>query len=76
MLVPIDGSGDFAQLYSNATGHRVNPDLLRLYALWWDLSEIGGYLSYFRSPHTDNDDAKESWHNLQHCIDADQRWPV
>ncbi len=74
MLLP-DGPDVIAQEYVNSTGHQLKPDLLHLYALWWDLSEVGGYLAYFSGPHTDSDDTWESWHNLQMFIAADQRWP-
>lgn len=74
MLVS-NASDGVALQYSQLTGHRVNADLLRLYALWWDLSEIGGYITHFNGPHADNRDAEESWQNLRLFIDADRRWP-
>ncbi len=61
------------QQYRDATGHGVNRHLLKLYALWWDLSEIGGYLAQFRAAHADTEDSQEAWRNLQYFIRADER---
>jgi len=75
MLVPASGPSSLADQYTNRTGHQINEDLLRLYAFWWDLSEIGIYLALLRAPHTDTDDIRAAWRNLQMFIQADIRWP-
>lgn len=74
MLVHPDGHDSLAEQYSDTAGHAVSPDLLRLYALWWDLSETGVYLARFRAPHSDTEDDQESWLNLQHFVSVGQRW--
>ncbi len=76
MLFPLTGADSLAQQYSDATGHVVDKDSLHLYALWWDLCEIGIYLSEFRSTHRDTEDIRVAWRSLQHFIDADRRWPT
>ena len=76
MLFPLTGADSLAQQYSDATGHVVDADSLRLYALWWDLCEIGIYLSEFRSAHRDTEDIRVAWRSLQHFVDADRRWPT
>jgi aminoglycoside phosphotransferase (APT) family kinase protein len=59
-----------ARRYSRATGHEVDPNLLQLYALWWDLCEIGIYVAEFRSEHAATEDTRVSWHGLQNSIEA------
>jgi hypothetical protein len=54
----------------------IDQDALSLYRLWFDLAEIGGYLTLFRAPHDDTADAAESWGNLQHFLRPAERWPA
>jgi hypothetical protein len=61
--------------YTAATGTDIDEQALTLYRLWYDLAEIGGYLSLFRDPHQDTADARESWKNLQHFLRPADRWP-
>jgi hypothetical protein len=61
--------------YAAATGTRLDDVALSLYRLWYDLAEVGGYLSMFRSPHEDTADTEESWKNLKHFLQPAQRWP-
>jgi spectinomycin phosphotransferase/16S rRNA (guanine(1405)-N(7))-methyltransferase len=61
--------------YVAATGTEIDEDALVLYGLWYDLAEIGGYLSLFRSAHDDSADASESWKNLRHFLRPAERWP-
>lgn len=68
MLVPQDSSGPVAHRYTEITGHHVGKDLLRFYTLWWDLGEISLYVHQFDNTHTDTEDSREAWLNLQHFI--------
>jgi hypothetical protein len=73
-----DLGGDDASLldyYSAATGIKIDDGALSLYRLWFDLAEIGGYLSLFQSPHEDTADTRESWKELQHFLRPAERWP-
>ncbi len=62
--------------YVSATGVDIDREALTLYRLWFDLAEIGGYLSLFRSPHGQSADTAESWRNLQHFLRPASRWPA
>ena len=61
--------------YEATTGREVLQDGLDCYRLWWDLSEICGYVTLLRDTHDDTDDIRESWKNLQHFLDPALRWP-
>jgi spectinomycin phosphotransferase len=62
--------------YTSAAGVDIDREALTLYRLWYDLAEIGGYLSLFRSPHGQTADTNESWRNLQHFLRPASRWPA
>jgi hypothetical protein len=62
--------------YARAAGVQIDQDALSLYRLWFDLAEIGGYLTLFRASHDDTADAAESWSNLQHFLRPAERWPA
>lgn len=76
MLLRPGDPDSLAQKYADRAAHSVNADLLRLYALWWDLCEIGIYLAEFRAPHGDTEDLKVSWGGFQHSIEVGGRWPA
>ena len=61
--------------YEATTGWEVLQDVLDCYRLWWDLSEICGYVTLLRDTHDGTDDIRESWKNLQHFLDPAARWP-
>jgi hypothetical protein len=62
--------------YAAATGADIDQDALSLYRLWYDLAEIGGYLSHFRKAHRQTADTAESWKNLRHFLQPAERWPA
>jgi len=43
--------------------------------LWYDLSEIVGYIELFRAARDDTEDAAESWRNLKYFLRPVERWP-
>jgi spectinomycin phosphotransferase len=61
--------------YEAATGRHVLRDGLDCYRLWWDLGEIGYYVTLLREPHDDTEDVRHSWAGLQHYLDPTARWP-
>jgi spectinomycin phosphotransferase len=61
--------------YTEATGTAIDSDALALFRMWYDLSEIAGYIDLFRAPHADTEDAAESWQNLTHFLRPATRWP-
>lgn len=73
-----DLAGDDAALldyYAAATGIEIHDEALSLYRLWFDLAEVGGYLSLFHAPHQDTADTRQSWQELQHFLRPAERWP-
>ena len=62
--------------YARATGVEIDREARTLYRLWYDLAEIGSYLSLFRGPHGETADTAESWRNLQHFLRPADRWPA
>jgi spectinomycin phosphotransferase len=61
--------------YAEATGTAIDHDALALFRMWYDLSEIAGYIELFRAAHGDTRDAAESWKNLEHFLRPAERWP-
>ncbi len=61
--------------YSAATGVAIDSDALTLYRMWYDLAEIGAYISLFRGSHGETADTAESWRNLRHFLRPASRWP-
>ena len=62
--------------YVAATGVEIDDQALDLYRLWYDLAEIGGYLSLFRESHAETADTAESWLNLVEFLQPSERWPL
>lgn len=62
--------------YTAATGTQIDDQAVTLYRLWWDLAEIAGYLTLFRSAHEDTADTRESWNNLKEYLRPAERWPT
>jgi hypothetical protein len=54
--------------YATKTGVTPLPDLLELYRLRWDLTEVSLYVSLFRAPHSDTDDTRVAWDGLRHSL--------
>lgn len=66
--------GSVRERYAEITGTPVLQQALELYRLRWDLAEIALYIAEFREPHDDDANARESWKNLSHFLDAAERW--
>jgi spectinomycin phosphotransferase/16S rRNA (guanine(1405)-N(7))-methyltransferase len=62
------GDGTLHAAYTAATGTRLRPDLLQLYKLRWDLTDIASGLARFREPHADTADDKETWSILSELV--------
>ena len=73
MMAAVDGSAITA--YESVTGRSVLQDGLDCYRMWWDLSEICGYVTLLRESHDDTEDVRESWNNLQQYLGPAARWP-
>ena len=61
--------------YTEATGTAIDYGALALFRMWYDLSEIAGYVELFRAAHDDTEDTAESWKNLEHFLRPAERWP-
>lgn len=64
------GDGSLHAAYTAATGAKPRADLLGLYRLRWDLTEIALCLSRFREPHGATADDEETWTNLEESVAA------
>jgi spectinomycin phosphotransferase len=61
--------------YTDATGTEIDDAALALFRMWYDLSEIAGYIGLFRGVHDNTEDAAESWANLTIFLRPAERWP-
>jgi spectinomycin phosphotransferase len=59
---------DERERYADATEHRPDGIALDLYALRWQLADMGISLDLLRSPHVESADTEESWLSLDHCL--------
>jgi Phosphotransferase enzyme family len=73
MMAKTDAS--VVDAYEAMTEREVIQDGLDCYRLWWDLSEICGYIALLRDAHDDTDDMRESWRNLQHSLNPTAHRP-
>jgi hypothetical protein len=62
------GDGTLHAAYTAATGTALRPEILDLYRLRWDLSDIAVCLARFREPHGTTADDEESWTILKDLI--------
>ncbi|MEC3951996.1 phosphotransferase [Nocardia sp. CDC153] len=67
-LSPTDGTAQ--REYTARTGRALIPDLLDMYRLRWDLTEVALYLHTFRNPHGDTENDRVSWEGLVESLDA------
>jgi hypothetical protein len=58
----------FATPSSPATGTALRPDLLDLYRLRWDVTEVAVCLARFREHHGSTADDQESWAILEDLV--------
>jgi spectinomycin phosphotransferase len=75
-LCMVGGDRDVLAVYSAATGVAARQDAMDLYRIWFDLSEISGYIRGFHGPHVESADSAESWRNLAHHLRPRERWPA
>lgn len=62
-----------AEQYTARTCVAVEPEVVQLYRLWWDLCEIALYTAELRAAHIDSDDTVTAWRNLCTYLDPN-RW--
>jgi spectinomycin phosphotransferase/16S rRNA (guanine(1405)-N(7))-methyltransferase len=56
--------------YAAMAGVAPLPDLLDLYRLRWDLTEVSLYVALFRAPHTVTADTRVAWDGLRNSLQA------
>jgi Phosphotransferase enzyme family len=61
--------------YTEATGSDIDDAALALFRMWYEFSEIAGYIDLFRGVHHDTEDAAVSWQNLEFFLRPSERWP-
>ena len=71
--IDLPDNSTVADAYSARTGLAIQRDAIELYRLGWDLAEIAIYISDFRRTHTETNDTRTAWTNLQHFLDP-SRW--
>ena len=71
--IPRDGLA--WSVYLDLARVRVDEHILRLYRAWYDLAEIAVYVSRFRSPHSGDQNDRQSWDNLLMFLPSRERWP-
>jgi spectinomycin phosphotransferase/16S rRNA (guanine(1405)-N(7))-methyltransferase len=63
------GDGSAVRAYSEAAGAVVQPLMLELYRIRWDLADMAASASQFRGPHSDSPDDAMSWEVLSTLIE-------
>jgi spectinomycin phosphotransferase len=64
------GAGAELNLYSEASGRRVNNDAIALYRLRWKLDDIASFANRLRSPHSQTADAEHAWRSLTMLVSS------
>jgi thiamine kinase-like enzyme len=73
MLVGESGD-DAANVYTDATGHRLDEDAVSFFRLTWDLKDLAEYLNLLRSPHHETEDTARAYEGLTRCVSIRDRW--
>jgi spectinomycin phosphotransferase len=73
-MVVVGGGTDAADLYTRATGTKVNEAALDFFRLTWDLKDLAEYLNVLRAPHQENDDTVRHYQALTRCAAIRDRW--
>jgi spectinomycin phosphotransferase/16S rRNA (guanine(1405)-N(7))-methyltransferase len=62
------GDGSLLALYEKGTGYRPQADLLKLYALRWDLTDLALFASDFRREHGADANRAKGWESMQRLV--------
>ena len=71
----LDESADLSGYRAAGGRARVDDRTLRLYRLWWDLSEIASFVGWFRDTHARTADTAIAWEALANYLPVRQHWP-
>lgn len=62
------GDGSVLREYAEATGHQPRHELLELYSLRWDLTDLSLYAADFRGYHADDPNTAQKWVSAQGVV--------
>jgi spectinomycin phosphotransferase/16S rRNA (guanine(1405)-N(7))-methyltransferase len=62
------GDGSVLRQYAQATGHVPSHDLIELYALRWDLTDLAVFAAEFRREHGDDANTAKAWVAVQSVV--------
>lgn len=71
----VTDNGEVSDAYSELTGHAPEPNMLKLYAARWELTEFGTFFNHFHQPHGDAPDDVVCWRVLTDYLPVEPRWP-
>ena len=60
---------DLVSEYEGRTGTVVMDEILELYRLRWDLTDLALFAAQMREPHNDNEDSRTAWNTLNLLLD-------
>lgn len=63
-----EGDGSIHAAYTALTGTRLRPELIELYRLRWDLTDVAVSLARFTAPHARTADDRETWKILEETV--------
>jgi spectinomycin phosphotransferase len=67
---------DVLAAYQSTAGPRLpRLNALRLFDLWWHVSEICGYVHDLSRPHSDSEDDRVRWKELANYLQVKANWP-
>jgi spectinomycin phosphotransferase/16S rRNA (guanine(1405)-N(7))-methyltransferase len=64
------GDGSVLRGYAEATGYAPNDELIDLYSLRWDLTDLAVFAGEFRREHGDDANTAKAWVSVQSVIEA------
>ena len=56
--------------YEDSAGEMLRADVLELYRVRWNLTDVSLFVAMFQSPHEDTADLRVAWDALRHSLDA------
>ena len=74
MWMLVAGGAEAADLYTRATGTRLDDAALDFFRLTWDLKDYAEYLNVLRGPHEENDDTVQQFRSLRNCRAVREEW--
>jgi spectinomycin phosphotransferase len=69
-----DSADDAANVYTDATGHRLDDDAVSFFRLTWDLKDLAEYLNVLRSLHRETEDTARAYEGLTRCVSMREQW--